>query len=684
MSPRDPDIDWIARIPDAMPAAVAVVRGTDGSVLYANDRLGTLLAVPRDEALGRTLDELLGASDALAKLTEAVENRRAIGEVELRGTCADGTELWLIGSVCREDIGSERDALVVSVRDGSLRRRLEADILALAELPEMNPGPVCRLDAGGTVLLANAAARSLFRSGEVVGSCWLDLCPGMTAEAWADVLASETPYAHEAHVGDVAVLFTHVQSEPGGSVFAFGADITARRAAERTLADQAAQLAEVARFPDMNPGPVIRTDTAGHVLMDNTAARAVLGDGLVGRSWLEICPGLDEGLWRSILTAEEPIPLEAVVGDHVYVFTHRSDPGSELVFVYGADVTIQRNAERALRQSEKMATLGTLVAGVAHELNNPAAATSRAAEQLREVFARLEEAHLRLNATALPAEARAVLEALEEQARAHAGRPGALDPLTRSDLETSVEEWLDERAVEEPWDLAPSLVSQGLDVPGLSKLAATLPGEALLPVLRWAGCVYPVYSLLYEIGEGSSRISELVRALKNYSFLGQAPVQDIDVHEGLDNTLVILRSKLKGGVTVRREYCTNMPTIRAYGSELNQVWTNLIDNAVDAMDGEGTITIRTRFDDGHGVIEVEDDGPGIPKELQSHVFDPFFTTKDPGHGTGLGLATTYAVITEKHRGSITLDSGPGRTVFTVRLPAAGVADDADELPGPPA
>ena len=391
----------------------------------------------------------------------------------------------------------------------------------------------------------------------------------------------------------------------------------------------------------------------------------------MGRSWLEICPGLDESVWQAIVTAAEPTPLEAVIGDRVYMFTHRSDPETELLFVYGADVTIQRQTERALRQSEKMATLGTLVAGVAHELNNPAAATSRAAEQLGDAFVRLEAAHLELDTAGLPPDALTLLRELEARAREQAGTPGEFDALTRSDLEAAVESWLEEHGVDEPWELAPSLVAQGLDITELERLGATLPEVALLPVLVWAACAFPVHSLAYEIGEGSARISELVRALKSYSFLGQAPIQAIDVHEGLDNTLVILRSKLKRGVTVRRDYCTNMAPVPAYGSELNQVWTNLIDNAVDAMDGVGELAIRTRFADGWATVEIEDDGPGIPDDLQAQIFDPFFTTKAPGSGTGLGLATSYSVIVEKHRGEISVESRPGQTVFTVRLPAEG-------------
>ncbi len=182
----------------------------------------------------------------------------------------------------------------------------------------------------------------------------------------------------------------------------------------------------------------------------------------------------------------------------------------------------------------------------------------------------------------------------------------------------------------------------------------------------------PVHVLLYEIGQGAARIAEIVTALKGYSFHGETPAQRVDLHEGLDNTLVILRSKLKAGIEVRRDYDRDLPPVEAYGSELNQVWTNLLDNAADAMQGRGQLTIRTRREGRWAVIEIEDDGPGIPEAIQARVFDPFFTTKEPGKGTGLGLATSHAIVTEKHRGRLEVESRPGFTRFT-RAPAAGPA-----------
>lgn len=324
--------------------------------------------------------------------------------------------------------------------------------------------------------------------------------------------------------------------------------------------------------------------------------------------------------------------------------------------------------EVTLRQNEKLATIGRLSAGLAHELNNPAAAALRGADLLRGAVADLLDAQTRLDALDLSAADREALRRLETAARARAAHPADMDAVAQSDRANRLESWLEKHGVERAWEHAPNLASMGYDVSDLEVLWRTFGDRRLAAVVAWLGHSYDVQSLLEEIAQGTGRIAELVKALKTYTYLDRAPVQAVDVHEGLDSTLVMLRSKLKGGITVRREYALDLPRIQAYASELNQVWTNLIDNAADAMGGTGEIVLRTRQDGEWVVVDVEDNGPGIPAAIQSKLFDPFFTTKPPGAGTGLGLNISHTIIARKHGGAITVASAPGQTRFEVRLP----------------
>ena len=327
-----------------------------------------------------------------------------------------------------------------------------------------------------------------------------------------------------------------------------------------------------------------------------------------------------------------------------------------------------RGTEAMLRQSEKMAQLGTLSAGVDHELNNPAAAAKRGADQLQGAINQMADAQAQLGRQALSEDEQDALRELTEMARSRAVRPSEMDALARSDQEYELEGWLQEHGVDNAWEMAPALVNLDFDVAGLAVLAGKFSPDHLPAVIESLGAAYTVHNLLAEIGQGAGRISEIVKALKSYSYLDQGPVQAVDVHEGLDNTFLILRSKLTSGISVRREYASDLPNIEAYGSELNQVWTNLIDNAADALEEKGEIVVRTRREDDWVVVEIEDNGPGIPQEIQHRIFDPFFTTKAPGHGTGLGLDITYNIVVFKHRGDIKVTSQPGKTCFQVRLP----------------
>jgi signal transduction histidine kinase len=327
-----------------------------------------------------------------------------------------------------------------------------------------------------------------------------------------------------------------------------------------------------------------------------------------------------------------------------------------------------RQNDALLHEKEKMAGLGTLAAGLAHELNNPAAAVKRAVSQLRDLLGKWQPAMSALDRLELDPSQQTCLAELRETMAARAATPVTLDPLTRSDREGEIEAWLDGHGVAEAWELAPTLVSFGWELADFENLAESFPAEHISVIAESLGIGSAVHAVLEEVGMGSERISEIVKAVKSYSYLDRAPIQEVDVHDGLDNTLVILRHKLnKGSIQIIRDYDRSLPRIEAFAGELNQVWTNILDNAVDALAGQGEIRLHTYRDDDRVVVEIADNGPGIPPEIQSRVFEAFYTTKPPGVGTGLGLNIAYNVV-NKHYGDIRLKSKPGETCFQVCLP----------------
>jgi signal transduction histidine kinase len=243
--------------------------------------------------------------------------------------------------------------------------------------------------------------------------------------------------------------------------------------------------------------------------------------------------------------------------------------------------------------------------------------------------------------------------------------PVKLEALERIERVDELQAWLEANDVDSAWEFAPALVNFGWQVEELNKLK----GSAFFNLsIQWLGIGCLTLGLLSAVQQATERISQIVRAMKSYTYLDQAPLLEVDVHEGLENTLVIMQHKLKQGVTVKREYSPNLPRIEAYASELNQVWTNIIDNAVDAMNSKGEITLRTYAEDNHVIVEITDNGPGIPEEIQSRIFNPFFTTKEPGKGTGLGLHISHDIVANRHRGLLLVESQPGRTTFKVMLP----------------
>jgi signal transduction histidine kinase len=328
-----------------------------------------------------------------------------------------------------------------------------------------------------------------------------------------------------------------------------------------------------------------------------------------------------------------------------------------------------QNLETLSQGREKLLSLGTMAAGLAHELNNPASATRRAASELQQAVRALPSHACHFNKQHLEA---AQLEYIAQVQREIALRQGPaipLDPLARSDREDEIADWLEAHRVEDGWSLAASLVEANLDTMWLEEFASHLPQTSLGAVMRWMVATLTTDSLVQEIEQSTTRIASIVQSVKSYSHLDQAPQQEVYVNEGLESTLTLLGYKLKG-IEVARRYDPDLPRIVAYGGELNQVWTNLLDNAIDAVGSQrpGRITVCTSREHGLILVEIGDNGSGIAPELQKRIFEPFFTTKSVGQGTGLGLGISHRIVVGRHQGDISVRSQPGNTLFQVRLP----------------
>ncbi|MCK9895316.1 ATP-binding protein [Frankia sp. AgB32] len=461
---------------------------------------------------------------------------------------------------------------------------------------------------------------------------------------------------------------------------------------EKLADDQLAWLCERGHVEQMRPGPVYTEGDPAecfYVLIEG----AVVMSARVGADDVEVLRtdqrGVYAGAWHAYL------------GDRVPQLYKNSLRVTELsrFFVLGAeDVAMMmrewfpmalhlleglffgmQSTQQVVGQRERLLALGSLSAGLTHELNNPAAAAVRATAALRERVAGMRH---KLGMIASGPYERPELESLvrlQEEAVERVAKAPTLSPMEATDREDTLGDWLDEREIGDAWDIAPIFVQAGFDVDWLEHVAASVPPSVLGGALRWLTYTVESEMLMREIEDSTSRISSLVTAAKQYSQMDRAPYQTVDIHELLDSTLIMLGRKIGDDVDIRRDYDRSLPPIPAYAAELNQVWTNLIDNAVSAMAHRGVLSVRTFADHDSLIVEIGDTGPGIPAEIQGRIFEPFFTTKAVGEGTGLGLDISWRIVVKKHHGDLRVESAPGNTRFQVRLPF--VAPREVTLPG---
>ncbi|MGF0314135.1 ATP-binding protein [Rhodococcus sp. IEGM1428] len=459
---------------------------------------------------------------------------------------------------------------------------------------------------------------------------------------------------------------------------------------EHLTDSQLAELCRDGRIETIEPGPVYAEGdpaTCFYVLMDGAVVLSKLSGGkdlVINRTSQR---GVYAGAWQAYLGDRVPQTYQGSmrVSEPSRFFVLDADCFASIVrewfpmalhllegLFFG-----NQNTKQVVEQRERLLALGSLSAGLTHELNNPAAAAVRATSALRNRVAHMRQKLAMIAGGTLDRASLARLVELQNEAVELVAKAPKLTAMEASDREDELGEWFDDKDIRDGWDLAPTFVSAGLDVPWLDRVSATVDDPAMLEgAIRWLNYTVETELLMNEIADSTTRISTLVGAAKQYSQMDRAPYQTVDVRELLDSTLIMLGRKIGDDITVVKEYDPAVPTIPAYAAELNQVWTNLIDNAVQAMGSRGTLTVRTSLDEDQVQIEICDTGPGVPQEIRSRIFEPFFTTKAVGEGTGLGLDISWRIVVKKHQGDLQVVSEPGNTRFIVRLPVQPAVEEA--------
>ncbi|KZE99909.1 histidine kinase [Rhodococcus sp. EPR-157] len=460
---------------------------------------------------------------------------------------------------------------------------------------------------------------------------------------------------------------------------------------EKLSDDQLEELCEQGHVEIIEPGPVFAEGepaTCFYVLIEGSLVLSKLSGGedlVISRTSQR---GVYAGAWQAYLRERVPqvYPSSLRVTEPSRFFVLDADCFAEIVaewfpmalhLLEGLFIGA-RNTKQIVDQRERLLALGSLSAGLTHELNNPAAAAVRATSALRDRVAHMRQKLKMIANGSLDRTSLTSLVGLQEEAVELVAKAPKLTPLEASDREDELGDWFDDHDIAGGWDLAPTFVQAGLDVAWLEKVAATVDeSKTLEGAIRWLNYTVETELLMNEIADSTTRVSTLVGAANQYSQMDRAPYQTVDIRELLDSTLVMLARKIGDDIAVVKEYDPAVPPIPAYAAELNQVWTNLIDNAVQAMDGVGTLTVRTVLDHDQVQIEICDTGPGVPDAIKSRIFEPFFTTKPVGEGTGLGLDISWRIVVKKHQGDLNLTSEPGDTRFIVRLPIDPAHDQED-------
>ncbi|MCF7549757.1 ATP-binding protein [Pseudonocardia sp. WMMC193] len=446
-------------------------------------------------------------------------------------------------------------------------------------------------------------------------------------------------------------------------------------------------LCEQGRVEEFGPGPVYTEGapaTCFYVLIEGTVVLTRRSGGEEVEVERTAQPGVYAGAWQAYLGDRVPQvynnSLRVTVPSRFYVLDAeklstlmREWFPMALHLLEGLFFGFQ-NTQNAVAQRERLLALGSLSAGLTHELNNPAAAAVRATATLRERVAGMRHKLGMIGAGNWDRVDLETLVRIQEDAADRVGKAPDLSPLETGDAEDAVGEWLEEAGIDGGWDIAPNFVAAGIDVEWLTRVKESVPASVLEGAVRWLNYTVETELLMNEIADSTTRVSTLVGAAKQYSQMDRAPYQTVDIHELLKSTIVMLHNKFGDGVQLVKDFDRTLPKISVYAAELNQVWTNLIDNALQAMGGQGTLTVRTAREGDRMLVEIGDTGPGVPEEIRSRIFEPFFTTKAVGEGTGLGLDISWRIVVNRHHGDLRVVSAPGDTRFQVLLPF----DDAEE------